>query len=237
MDKKGKIYLIPTTIAPGTEQQVLPLQITEAIRKLEYFLTENIRSARRFISSLNLDVDIQRLKFEALNKHSTPEDISYLMKPILDGRNAGVLSESGCPGIADPGARVVASAHRLNIKVVPLVGPSSLLLALMASGFNGQSFVFHGYLPIDKSERVKKLKVLEREAYNRDQTQIFIETPYRNNQLFKSIVQTCRPETLLCIAKNLTHRHEEVRSLSVAQWQKAQTSFEKLPMIFLIYHS
>ncbi|MGI9542792.1 MAG: SAM-dependent methyltransferase [Cyclobacteriaceae bacterium] len=232
MTDKGRIYLIPTIISPDTESVVLPPQIFQVIKSLDYFLVENVRTARRFISSLKLGLEIGNLQFELLNKHTSPKDISTLIEPVKAGRSIGVLSESGCPGVADPGAMVVEMAHRQSITVVPLVGPSSLLLALMASGFNGQSFTFHGYLPIDKNDRVKKIKALEVAA--RNGTQIFIETPYRNQQMFESIVQSCRGDTLLCVAKNLTAQDSWVKTRSINQWKKNQPAINKIPVVFLL---
>lgn len=233
MTNKGQIYLIPTVISPDTESEVLAPHIGQVIKSLDYFVVENVRTARRFISRLKLGLDIESLQFELLNKHTNPKEVSVLIEPAKAGRSIGILSESGCPGVADPGAMLVESAHRQNIPVVPLVGPSSLLLALMASGFNGQSFTFHGYLPIDRNERVKMLKALEIDAL--DSTQIFIETPYRNKQLFESIIQTCKGETLLCLAKNLTGRDGWVKTHSVAQWKKSVPSIDKVPVVFLLY--
>lgn len=233
MHHQGQIYLIPTIISPDTEKDVLPSQVGEVIKSLDYFVVENIRTARRFISRLKLGLNIESLHFELLNKHTTAEEISALIEPAKTGRSIGVLSESGCPGIADPGALIVESAHRQNITVVPLVGPSSLVLALMSSGFNGQSFTFHGYLPIDKMARKKKLIDLEMAA--RKSTQLFIETPYRNKQMFESIIQSCQADTLLCIAKNLTAQDGWVKTRSIAQWKKEQPSINKVPVVFLLY--
>jgi 16S rRNA (cytidine1402-2'-O)-methyltransferase len=229
------LYLIPSVISEETHDRVITDQVKNIVMHLDYFIVENIRSARRFISSLQLDIAIEDLHFELLNKYTRPEEMKGIMSFIEEGRCAGIISEAGCPGIADPGAMAVHYAHQSGIRVVPLTGPSSILLALMASGFNGQRFAFHGYLPIDKQDRMKKIKELERESQKFDQTQIIMETPYRNQKLFVDLVRTLNPETRLCIAMDITGAHEKIQSKSVDQWKMTDIKMEKIPAVFLIY--
>ena len=229
------LYLIPVPLADDTAEQVLPAQIKETVAALDIFFVENLRSARRFISSLKLGKVIDNLTLYELHKDTPEADTLAQLKALRqNGQSAGVLSEAGCPGVADPGAVAVKIAHQLGIEVLPLVGPSSVLLALMASGMNGQSFVFHGYLPIDRNERVAALQRLEKEMQNRKQTQIFIETPYRNQHLFIDLIQTCQPNTRLCVACNLTASDGFVRTLSIKEWQKSTPELHKKPTIFII---
>ncbi|MGB3464367.1 MAG: SAM-dependent methyltransferase [Cyclobacteriaceae bacterium] len=231
----GKLYLIPSEISPGTGQQTINNQVAEAIRECNYFLTENIRTARRYISSLKLDITIESLNFEVLDKKTDKSQLKELLKPLFLGSSIGVLSEAGCPGVADPGALAVEVAHQHQIQVVPLVGPSSILLALMGSGFNGQSFVFHGYLPIDKKERTASIRKLEKEAAKLHQTQIFMDTPYRNQHLFDDLLQTCANNTLLSVAKVITGENEEIRTMTIAQWKNVKIALHKIPVIFSLY--
>ena len=226
------LFLIPTILAPDTQETVLPPQIKAVVSELNVFFVEELRTARRFISSLKLNKVIDDITFYELNK-DTPHDqtLTHLKKLKAD---AGIISEAGCPGVADPGAVAVAFAHQLGHKVVPLVGPSSILMALMASGFNGQSFTFNGYLPIDKQLRIKSLKDLEQIAKKKQQTQIFMETPFRNNQLLEDILQNLNTETLLCIACNVTAEDEFIKTLRVKDWQKSKPDLHKKPTIFLL---
>lgn len=226
------IFLIPTILAPDTQNSVLSPQIIEVVAHLDTFFVEDLRTARRFISSLKLGKVIDNLTFYELNKDTPQEQtLTQLKKLKVD---AGIISEAGCPGIADPGAVAIGFAHQLGFKVRPLVGPSSILLALMASGFNGQSFTFHGYLPIEKSGKVKALKSLEQTAKSKNQTQIFMETPYRNNQLLEDILQNLHPETLLCIAANITNEDELIKTRPLREWKKQKPDLHKKPTIFLI---
>ena len=213
-----KLFLIPTILAPETQESVLSPQIKEVIANTNVFFVEEIRTARRFISSLKIGKVIDEITFFELTK-DTPQTETYEQLRNLK-TDAGIISEAGCPGIADPGSVAVGIAHQLGIQVVPLVGPSSILMALMASGMNGQSFVFHGYLPIDKSQKVKALKQIEQDAKRKNQSQIFMETPYRNNQLLEDIIQNLHPETLLCIASNVTANDEFIKTLPIHQWKK-----------------
>lgn len=226
------IFLIPTILAPDTQNDVLSPQIIEVVKNLNVFFVEDLRTARRFISSLKIGKVIDELTFFELNK-DTPKEQTLAQLKKLKG-DAGIISEAGCPGIADPGAVAIDFAHQLGYKVRPLVGPSSILLALMGSGFNGQSFVFHGYLPIEKSAKIKMLKTLEQTAKSKHQTQIFMETPYRNNQLLEDILQNLHVETQLCIAANITAEDELIRTLPVREWKKQKPELHKKPTIFLI---
>jgi 16S rRNA (cytidine1402-2'-O)-methyltransferase len=226
------LFLIPTILAPDTQEKVLPPQIKAVVSELDIFFVEELRTARRFISSLKLNKVIDEITFYELNK-DTPHDqtLAQLKKLKTD---AGIISEAGCPGVADPGAVAVGFAHQLGHTVVPLVGPSSILMALMASGFNGQSFTFNGYLPIDKQLRIKSLKDLEQIAKKKKQTQIFMETPFRNNQLLEDVLQNLNSETLLCIACNVTADDEFIKTLRVKDWQKSKPDLHKKPTIFLL---
>jgi len=226
------LFLIPTILAPDTQETVLPPQIKAVVSELDIFFVEELRTARRFISSLKLNKIIDDITFYELNK-DTPHDqtLAQLKKLKAD---AGIISEAGCPGVADPGAVAVGFAHQLGYKVVPLVGPSSILMALMASGFNGQSFTFNGYLPIDKQLRIKSLNDLEQIAKKKQQTQIFMETPFRNNQLLEDVLQNLNSETLLCIACNVTADDEFIKTLRVKDWQKTKPDLHKKPTIFLL---
>ncbi|GAA4401830.1 SAM-dependent methyltransferase [Nibrella viscosa] len=229
------LYLIPTVLADGTAEQVLPPQVREVIARTDVFFAENIRTARRFISSLKVGKVIDELTFYELTKDTPEAETRQQLQDLLkQNRDAGVMSEAGCPGVADPGAVAVGIAHKLGMTVVPLVGPSSILLALMASGMSGQSFVFHGYLPIDRQDRGRTLRHLEKEARQRQQTQIFIETPYRNNQLLSDILNTCQPDSRLCIACNLTAHDALVRTLTVREWKTSPPDLHKKPTVFLL---
>ena len=231
----GILYLIPNTLGQSNIDNVLPSYNISVAKNLRHFIVENVRSARRFLKMLDRDIVIGDLSFYELNQHTPPDRIAELLLPIYEGHSMGIISEAGCPAIADPGADVVAIAQRKNIRVVPLVGASSIILSLMASGFNGQSFAFVGYLPIDKKARIQRLKQLESRASSERQTQIFIETPYRNNQLVQDIVATLKPDTLLCIASELTADTESVKTLPIAEWAKQQIDIKKRNTIFLIY--
>ena len=196
---------------------------------------EDVRSARRFLKKVDADICIDELTFYPLNKHTSPEAISGYLAPLAEGHSMGVISEAGCPAVADPGVDVVAIAQKRNFKVVPLVGPSSIILSVMGSGFNGQSFAFHGYLPIDAAERTSTIKKLEGRIYAENQTQLFIETPYRNRKLAEELIRTCRPSTKLCIASNITCADECIQTRPVKEWAGKLPDFDKKPTIFLIY--
>lgn len=231
----GQILMIPTVIAEDTQEKVISAGAREAIMACDLFFVENVRTARRYISSLNLGLTIEDLKFEILDKKTSFEDCVELLQPVIQGQTAGIMSESGCPGVADPGAKMVHIAHQFGVKVVPYVGPSSILMALMASGFNGQSFAFHGYLPIDKKARQQSIRQLEKESFEKNRTQIFMDTPYRNEQLLKDLLKYCRKDTFLCIAKDITGKSESIISKPIAKWRPTDLSLKKVPTIFLIY--
>lgn len=229
------LYLIPVTLGESTIERVLPPFNKDVILTIKHFIVENIRSARRFLKKVDNNINIDELTFYELNKHTKAEQISDYLQPISKGLNVGIISEAGCPAIADPGSDIVAIAQRKNYKIVPLIGPSSILLSLMASGFNGQGFAFQGYLPVDSSERIKKLKQLEHFIHHDHQTQIFIETPYRNQKLVEDIVKNCTPSTKLCIAMNITLENEYIKALPVKEWAKKMPDMAKQLCIFLLY--
>ncbi|RYU83728.1 SAM-dependent methyltransferase [Hymenobacter persicinus] len=231
---KGTLYLIPTVLAEATAAQVLPAQVAARVADLTYFLVENARTARRFIKSVAPQHVIEELAITVIDKDSPESDIKAALKLVTAGQDAGIISEAGCPGVADPGAEIVRLGHQLGIRVVPLVGPSSLLLALMGSGMNGQSFAFHGYLPIEKAPRAAAIKNLERLALTQHQTQLFIETPYRNMPLLEDLLTQLSPGTRLCIAANLTAPDEYVRTDTVAGWKGKLPQIHKQPAVFLI---
>jgi 16S rRNA (cytidine1402-2'-O)-methyltransferase len=231
---KGKLFMIPTVLAENTAHWVISPQVKEVIANTKIFLVENPRSARRYISSLKLGITIEELQFEVLDKDTPPEQVSRLMIPLLNGADIGVISEAGCPGIADPGALAVAYAHQKGIQVVPLSGPSSMFLALMGSGFSGQSFAFHGYLPIDKKERAVALKKLEQESVREKRAQLFMETPFRNNQLLADALASLSPQTKLCIAKNLTASDELIQTKTIADWKNHPLDLHKVPTVFIL---
>ena len=229
------LYLLPVTLGDTPLDKVLPAHNIEIISGLRHFIVENVRTARRFLRQADPKFDIDGSQFYELNKHTAPEDIAGYLQPLYDGHSVGVISEAGCPAVADPGADVVAIAQRKGLKVVPLVGPSSIILSVMASGFNGQSFAFHGYLPIKPDERARRLKQLEQRIYNEQQTQLFIETPYRNGKILEDIIKNCRPQTKLCIAANLTCADEYVRTRTLTEWRGSVPDLSKIPCIFLLY--
>lgn len=229
------LYLLPVTLGDTSVEKVLPSYNKEIITAIKYFIVEDVRSARRFLKKVDRSIVIDDLTFYTLNKHTSPEDISGFLKPLSEGNSMGVISEAGCPAVADPGADVVAIAQRKNYKVVPLVGPSSIILSVMASGFNGQSFAFHGYLPIEPADRMRRLKELEARVYSENQTQLFIETPYRNHKMLEDILKTCRPQTKLCIAANITCEGEFIQTKTVKEWKGKLPELNKIPCIFLIY--
>lgn len=226
--------MIPTVLAENTAHWVISPQVQEVISHTKIFLVENPRSARRYISSLKLGINIEELHMEVLDKDTPPEQVSRLMMPLLNGADIGVISEAGCPGIADPGAVAVAYAHQKDIQVVPISGPSSMFLALMGSGFSGQSFAFHGYLPIDKKERAASLKKLEQESVREKRAQLFMETPFRNNQLLADALASLSPQTKLCIAKNLTATDELIQTKTIADWKNHPLDLHKVPTVFIL---
>ncbi|MDR1675083.1 MAG: SAM-dependent methyltransferase [Tannerella sp.] len=229
------LFLIPVTLGETEHRMVLPDYNRDVILHIRHFIVENVRTARRFLKKAAPSAVIDELTFYELNGHTPPERISTFLAPLAKGEPVGVLSEAGCPAIADPGADVVALAQRKGYRVTPLVGPSSLLLALMASGFNGQNFAFHGYLPIEASARAGRIRMLEARIYSENQTQLFIETPYRNNRLLEDIVRICRTTTKLCIAAGITCEEEYIRTRPVKEWSGRLPDLNRKPAIFLIY--
>jgi len=230
----AKLFLIPNVLSGGDWQNVLPVSVFNVLGETRYFIVEDIRTVRRFLKHINRDVNIDALTFFELNKFTRPGDLPGFLEPAERGFNIGIVSEAGCPCIADPGAEIVKIAHRKGIQVVPLVGPSSVLLALMASGLNGQNFAFNGYLPVKPHERAKAISALEKKARIEAGTQIFIETPYRNQQLVADLLKTCQPTTLLCIAANLTGEDEFVVTKSIGEWKNTVPDLNKQPTIFLL---
>jgi 16S rRNA (cytidine1402-2'-O)-methyltransferase len=230
---KGTLYLIPTVISEATENLTLSPQVRMVLPEVRHFLVEEIRTARRFLSSLQIFPSIETLEFSVLDKNTKPNEIAEMMSPVLEGKNIGIISESGCPGVADPGALAVKYAHQLGVKVIPLVGPSSILLALMASGLNGQRFAFLGYLPVESRELSKSLKQFEKESKAHNQTQIFIETPYRNNSLLKNLLNNLNPETRLTIAVDLTGVDSFIQTKTIKEWAAQRFELPKRPAVFL----
>ncbi|HEX8576577.1 MAG TPA: SAM-dependent methyltransferase, partial [Flavobacterium sp.] len=217
----GKLYLIPTTLGESDTNDVLPLSIKRVIDFINYYIVENEKTARKFIKSIHPEKVQATLQISSLNKHTEKSEYATMIQACLDGNNVGLMSEAGCPGVADPGAVIVKLAHEKGIQVIPMVGPSSILLAIMASGMNGQNFAFNGYIPIDKSEKKATLKALEKLSADKNQSQLFIETPYRNNKMLEDILQALHPETALCIAADLTLPTEYIKTMKVAAWKKA----------------
>jgi 16S rRNA (cytidine1402-2'-O)-methyltransferase len=232
---KGKIYLIPTTLGESNIDDVLPNIISRTIELIDTYIVENEKTARKFIKLVQPTKVQANLKLSLLNKRTEDSEYKNMLAPCLNGENIGLMSEAGCPGVADPGAAIVKLAHENGIQVVPLVGPSSILLAMMASGMNGQSFAFNGYLPIDKGEKKSALKSFENFSNTKNQSQIFIETPYRNNKLIEDLVQTLQPNTLLCVATDITLPTEYIKTLRVADWKKTKVDLHNRPTIFIIH--
>lgn len=233
----GKVYLIPSPLHDDDKAlQVLPSYIKEAVKDCHVFFAENERTTRRFFKKIFKEIIIDDYTWYTI--HNAEDDVkTNFFREIKEGKNIGIISEAGCPGIADPGQLLIAEAHKINAKVIPLVGPSSILLALMASGMNGQCFQFNGYLPIETYERKKRIKELEAESIKKNCTQIFIETPYRNNHLVKDILVTCKPETKLCIAMNITASSESIQSKTIKEWEIKTPDVRKQPAIYLLYGS
>ena len=232
---KGKLYLIPTTLGEMNPHDVLPQTVKRAIDFIDNYIVENEKTARKFIKSIHPEKTQSSLKLSALNKHTEVSEYITMIAPCLNGLNVGLMSEAGCPGVADPGAVIVKIAHEKGIQVVPLVGPSSILLAMMGSGMNGQSFAFNGYLPIDKGDKKAALKSYENLSNSKNQSQIFIETPYRNNKLLEDLIQTLQPNTHLCIATDITLPTEYIRTLRAADWKKTTVDLHNRPTIFIIH--
>jgi len=234
MQSQGNLYLIPCTLGETSPLEVLPFLVKKAVEEIDIYIVENEKIARRFIKNIVPKKSQSSLHINLINKYTEESEIPNMLKPCFDGQDIGVISDAGCPGIADPGAAIVEQAHIQGIRVVPLVGPSSILMAMMASGFNGQNFAFNGYLPIDKRERRKEIKRLERLSEEIDQSQSFIETPYRNNQLLESILSTLQSQTKLCVACDITLPTEFIKTHTAEEWKTKQVDLNKRPAIFII---
>ena len=231
----ASLFLIPTTLGDTAHDRVFPAYNREVILSIRHFIVENVRTARRFLKREEPSLVIDELTFYELNKHTSPDQVAGYLAPLAKGESIGVISEAGCPAVADPGADVVAIAQRLQLRVIPLVGPSSIIMSLMGSGFNGQSFAFCGYLPIDAAERARKFKDMEQAIRRLDQTQIFIETPYRNNRLIAEMVKTLPKQMRLCVASDITGPGEKILTRTIEQWGRMKYDYDKIPTIFLLY--
>ena len=232
--KQGKLILIPNLIGENNFQDSITKKIVQTIKKTNFYIVENIRSARRYIKKIVPEKSIEEITFFAYGKHNIFNIEEDFLQNILSGNDIGLISEAGVPAVADPGSKIVEYAHQYNIKVIPLVGASSILLALMSSGMNGQNFAFNGYLPIDKKDQIKKIKYLENISKKTYQTQIFMETPYRNNKLFKTLISVCNNNTKLCIATNITQDNESIITKDIREWKTLKINIDKQPSIFLI---
>lgn len=230
----GKVYLIPNTLGDTATADVIPSGVVHVLHSLKYFIVEDIRNARRFLVKTGYPHKIDDIVFFELNKHTVLTEIPDFLAPCMEGIDVGIISEAGVPAVADPGALVADAAHIRGIRVVPLTGPSSILMALMASGMNGQNFAFRGYLPVDKKELSISLKDMETRSKRENQTQIFIETPYRNSRLFEEILKVCQSSTKLCIAKNITTDKENIEVKTIDEWRKSKSDLDKQPAVFLI---
>ncbi|HPW65913.1 MAG TPA: SAM-dependent methyltransferase [Salinivirgaceae bacterium] len=230
----GILYLIPTPISEDAVVDSLTSDIAQVLHKTQHYAVENIRTARRFIKSIDRNINIDELTFYEIGKNSAETEKSNIIDVLISGKNVGIMSEAGAPGVADPGSDIVLAAHKANITVMPLVGASSILLALMGSGLNGQKFAFHGYLPIKQNERQKSIKQLEKESYNLSQSQLFIETPYRNKAIFDDLIKICSSQTLLTVAVDLTGREQILETKSIQAWKSSKIVFPKKPAIFVL---
>ncbi len=236
MKIQSALYLVPVPISGAPVSDVIPDGNLEILRQLRHFIVENLRTARRYLKHVDASFPIADCTFSVLDRHTSPEEVGAMLEPLRGGEPIGVMSEAGCPAVADPGSHPVEIAQREGLRVIPLVGPSSILMALMASGFNGQGFSFHGYLPIDGAERKKALKRLESESASRHMTQIFIETPYRNNRMVALLSETLSPSTMLCVACDITDpEKEEVVTAKAQAWKKRKYDYDKRPAIYLLY--
>lgn len=233
--RSGTLYLIPTSLGDSDLGWILPTEVRRLIFSLDTFVVEHPKTARQFLKQVGTQKPLQELTLLTLDEHTQPDELSALLAPLLLGKNIGLMSEAGCPAVADPGSNLVRLAHAKGVHVAPLVGPSSILLALMGSGLNGQRFAFHGYLPAEKEARIKAIKLLEKESREKNQTQVFIETPYRNQPLFQDMVATCSEKTWLCVASELTSTTEHIETKHIADWRKITPDINKKPAIFLIY--
>lgn len=230
----GTLYLIPAPLGDCALEAILPAATLALMRRLDTFIVEHPKTARAYLKQTGIVTPLQQLNLQELSEHTREDMLEALLAPLLAGKDVGLVSEAGAPGVADPGANLVRLAHARGIRVAPLVGPSAILLALMASGLNGQRFAFHGYLPVDRTARAKKLKELENASRARDETQLFIETPYRNRQLFEGIAESCAPDTLLCVATDITLASENIQTQPVSAWQRNPPDIDKRPTVFLL---
>jgi 16S rRNA (cytidine1402-2'-O)-methyltransferase len=230
----GKLYLIPSTIGDSEVEHVIPNYIKEVINRIRFYIVEDERTARRMLIKLGIKTSIDELRFFVLNKHTSSSEIPDFLNSAAQ-EDIGLLSEAGVPAIADPGSEIVLLAHNREMEVVPLVGPSSILLSMMASGLNGQNFAFNGYLPIQPQERVRKIKMLEQRSLSENQSQLFIETPYRNNQLLKDLLHVCSDSALLCIAADITADNAFIKTYTIAIWRKKQIDLNKRPALFILH--
>jgi len=231
---KGLLYLVPNTLGNPDTSATIPPAVREIIGSVRVFIVENARTARRYLKALDRGIDIDSLTFHELNEHTPVEEVPGFLSGARDGLNTAVISDAGVPGVADPGAVIVRMAHEQGIRVVPLTGPSSILLSLMASGLNGQNFRFLGYLPVKRNERVRRIREIEQVVKKTGETQLFIEAPYRNDALLADLLETCDPSTMLCIAANITLETELIRTLPVSGWKRRKPSLHKIPVIFLV---
>lgn len=235
MATTGNIYLIPCPLGQDSPLESLPSHTLDVVKKLSHFVVENAKSARHFVKACEHPTAIRELQFDILDKKTDPTLIPDIIAPVYEGHDIGVISEAGCPGVADPGSELINYAHRKNLKVIPLIGPSSILQALMASGFNGQKFAFHGYLPKNSDDLKRKMKSFEKHIRDYRQTQIFIETPYRTNQLLQNLCSFAAKDIKLCIAANINQVNELIQTKTIEQWKKTKIDFEKSPAVFLLY--
>ncbi|WP_341214823.1 SAM-dependent methyltransferase [uncultured Wocania sp.] len=233
----GNLYLIPTTLGDNAPLEVLPISVKKVVEEVNTYIVENEKTARRFIKKISSGKSQATLKMFHLNKFTDLSELPEFLEPCINGVNVGLLSEAGCPGVADPGADIVKLAHQKNIKVIPLVGPSSILMAMMSSGMNGQNFTFNGYLPIDKDERKKEIKRLERLSFEHNQSQIFIETPYRNNKMIEDLSNLLENNTDVCVACDITLPSEFIKTQTANKWKKNMVDLHKRPTIFIIHKS
>lgn len=231
----GKLYLIPTTLGDSPHERSFPETNNAIVKGLKHYVVEELRTARRFLKKVDRNIDIDTLTIDVLNEHTDGKDVAQMLSHALNGEDMGLVSEAGCPAVADPGADIVAVAHRKGIEVIPLVGPSSILLSLMASGFNGQNFAFVGYLPAKPNERASRIIQLEKRMYQENQTQAFIETPYRNRHMMDTLVNKLNPNTRICVAVDITLETEFIKTKTAQEWKKAMPELHKRPCIFLIY--
>jgi 16S rRNA (cytidine1402-2'-O)-methyltransferase len=231
----GTLYLIPTPLGESHPDLILPAGVSQIACELHIFIVEHPKTARQFLKQIGTKTPLQSIEMQVLDEHTKLENMADLLKPLLEGKNVGLISEAGCPAVADPGSELVRQAHALKIPVVPLVGPSSIMLALMASGLNGQRFRFLGYLPTEKNARIDRIREIEKESSRQDETEIFIETPYRNDVLLEDLLNTCSSDTRLCVAMDLTMPSQSVRSRTIEEWRKSPYELGKRPAVFLLY--